>query len=156
MAQPVPSSVPFRTAVIYQDNRRALEWLEKAFGFEVSLVVADENGKIGHAQMSFGGGIIYVGNEWSESMRSPKSIGGKNTQFLHVHLDSGVDAHCEHARKAGAVITQEPTDQFYGDRSYRCLDHEGHLWTFGQTMKTMSLDEMAKSSGNQFTLREKL
>jgi len=156
MAQPVPSSVPFRTAVIYQDDRRALEWLEKAFGFEVSLIVADDNGKIGHAEMKFGDGIIYVGNEWSEMMRSPKSLGGKNTQFLHVHMESGVDAHCERARKAGAVITQEPTDQFYGDRSYRCLDHEGHLWTFGQTIKTMSFEEMEKASGNQFKLREKL
>jgi uncharacterized glyoxalase superfamily protein PhnB len=154
MAEPVPSPVPFRTAVIYQDDRRALEWLEKAFGFEVSLIVADDNGKIGHAEMKFGNGIIYVASEWSETTRSPKSVGAKNTQFLHVQLESGVDAHCERARKAGAIITQEPADQFYGDRNYRCLDHEGHLWTFGQTVKTMSFAEMEKASG--LKLREKL
>ena len=155
MAEPAPRPT-FSAAVIYQDNRAALEWLEKAFGFEILFVVVEKDDKIGHAEMKFGNGVIYVGNEWSETMRSPKSIGAKNTQFLHVHLESGIDAHCERARKAGAVITQEPTDQFYGDRSYRCLDHEGHLWTFGQTVKTMTFAEMEKASGDQFKLREKL
>jgi uncharacterized glyoxalase superfamily protein PhnB len=156
MAHPVPSSVPFRTAVIYQDDRRALEWLEKAFGFEVALIVTDDSGKIGHAEMKFGEGTIYVASEFSETTRSPKSVSGKNTQFIHVHMQSGIDAHCERARKAGAVITQEPADQFYGDRTYRCTDYEGHMWTFGQTVKTLTFDEMEKASGNQFKLREKL
>jgi len=156
MAEPVPSAVPFRTAVIYQDDRRALEWLEKAFGFEVALIVTDDSGKIGHAEMKFGDGIIYVASEWSETTRSPKSVGAKNTQFLHVHLQSGIDAHCERARKAGATITQEPADQFYGDRTYRCLDHEGHLWTFGQTVKNLTFEEMEKATGHTLKLREKL
>lgn len=151
-ATPTPS---FSSAIIYQNNRAALDWLEKAFGFEVLFVVVDENEKIGHAEMKFGNGLIYIGNEWSEATRSPKSVGGKNTQFVHVHLESGIDAHCERARKAGATITQEPSDQFYGDRTYRCLDHEGHLWTFGQTIKTLTFEEMEKATGNTLKLREK-
>ena len=134
----------------------AIDYYTKVFGAKERMRMPAPGNKIGHAEMKFGNGVIYVGNEWSETMRSPKSIGAKNTQFLHVHLESGIDAHCERARKAGAVITQEPTDQFYGDRSYRCLDHEGHLWTFGQTVKTMTFAEMEKASGDQFKLREKL
>lgn len=154
MADRAPTPT-FSSAIIYQDNRAALDWLEKAFGFEVLFVVVDENEKIGHAEMKFGNGLIYIGNEWSETTRSPKSVGGKNTQFVHVHLEQGIDEHCERARKAGATITQEPADQFYGDRTYRCLDHEGHLWTFGQTVKTLTFEEMEKATGNTLKLREK-
>jgi uncharacterized glyoxalase superfamily protein PhnB len=42
---------------------------------------------------------------------------------------------------------REPADQFYGDRSYMALDHEGHVWSFSQTIRVMSLEEMSKSGG---------
>lgn len=150
------STPTFRSAVVYRDDRAALDWLEKAFGFEISFVVTDKEGNLGHAEMKFGNGLIMISREWSNETRSPKNANGKNTQFLHVHLASGLDAHCERARKAGAVIVQEPSDQFYGDRTYRCFDHEGHLWTFGQTVQTLTFDEMEKNSGGQFKLRHSL
>jgi uncharacterized glyoxalase superfamily protein PhnB len=45
------------------------------------------------------------------------------------------------------VILQEPTDQFYGDRTYRARDPEGHVWTFGQTVRHVSGEEAEKESG---------
>lgn len=36
------------------------------------------------------------------------------------------------AQAGGAVIEQELQDQFYGDRTYRAKDPEGHVWTFGR------------------------
>jgi uncharacterized glyoxalase superfamily protein PhnB len=43
-----------------------------------------------------------------------------------VHLDvEEVDAHCVHARAAGATIASEPTNEPHGDREYRALDPEG-------------------------------
>lgn len=146
----------FRSAVVYRDDRGALDWLEKAFGFEISFVVTDKDGNLGHAEMKFGNGLIMIAREWRDETRSPKGLNGKNTQFLHVHVESDIDQHCERARKAGAIIDQEPADQFYGDRTYRCFDLEGHLWTFGQTVKSLTFDEMEKSSGGQYKLRNKL
>jgi uncharacterized glyoxalase superfamily protein PhnB len=45
-----------------------------------------------------------VGNEWRADHKSPKSVGGKNTQSVHVQLAEGedIDAHCERAHQAGA------------------------------------------------------
>ena len=54
---------------------------------------------------------------------------------------------CERARKAGAEILQEPQNQFYGDRTYRARDPEGHIWTFGVTEKKMTPQEWDKASG---------
>ena len=65
-----------------------------------------------------------------------------------------LDEHCARARSQGAVITQEPDDQFYGDRTYRAQDPEGHIWTFSQTVRLMSLDEMA--AAGDVTIRTSL
>ena len=48
---------------------------------------------------------------------------------------------------AGAEIIMEPEDQFYGDRSYRCRDPEGHIWTVGQTVKVVTREEAEAASG---------
>lgn len=134
-------------AVIYKDPFKALDWLEQAFGFERTMVITDSEGNLGHSQMNFGNGFIMVGSEFAAFTASPASIGGRNTQFIHVHLPEGIDAHCERARQAGAEIVQEPADQFYGDRTYRARDPEGHMWTFGQTVKQVTREEAEKTSG---------
>jgi uncharacterized glyoxalase superfamily protein PhnB len=135
------------SAVSYQDPKAALTWLEEAFGFEPTMVILDAQGNLAHSEMRFGDGRLMVGNEWSAQHKSPKSIGGLNTQTVHVQLDAGIDEHCERARKAGAVILQEPETQFYGDRTYRAADPEGHIWTFGQTVEVMTSEQWDKASG---------
>lgn len=130
------------TSISYLDPKAAYRWLEDAFGFEPSMVITDGDGNLVHSQMTFGDGLIMVGTEWSDDHKSPKSVGGKNTQSVHVHLTDGdIDAHYARAKAAGAQILQEPADQFYGDRTYRARDLEGHIWTFGQTVKEMTPDE---------------
>jgi len=143
---------PFRrpalgSALFYKNAFAALDWLEKAFGFERTMVITDKEGNLGHSEMRFGDGYIMIGTEWIDYVASPASIGGKNTQSIHVHLGEGIDAHCERARAAGAVIVREPADQFYGDRVYAARDPEGHVWSFGQTVRRVSREEAEKASG---------
>lgn len=135
------------SSLFYQNPKAAIEFLRDAFGFELTFLLEDENGNLAHSQMSWGDGMIMVGTEWSDNHKSPKSIGGKCTQTCHIQMNDGIDAHCETARKAGAEIIQEPETQFYGDRTYRARDPEGHIWTFSQTVKEMTPDEWDKASG---------
>src|SRR5262245_33972436 len=109
------------SAVFYQDAKAAFRWLETAFGFEPLFVLLDADGNLGHSEMVYGNSVVMVGNEWSADLKSPRSVGGKNTQTVHVQLAEGddIDAHCTRARQAGAEILQEPALQFYGDRTYR-------------------------------------
>lgn len=147
------TSSPFTPAVFYKDPIAALKWLERAFGFEVIALVTDAKGQVAHSQIGFGGGVINVGGEWEGAivgparMRSPASVDGVNTQFVRVDLADGLDAHCERARAAGARILDEPTDQFYGSRTYRAMDPEGHVWNFSQEMRVVSGEEMEKATG---------
>lgn len=141
----------FVPAVYYQDPKGALAFLERAFGFETRMLIEGPDGDDSqiHAEMGFGNGVVFVGGECSESRRSPKSLGGRYTQMVEVKVVDDVDGHCARARSAGAVILQEPEDQFYGDRTYRAQDPEGHVWTFHQAVKHLSLDEMAAAGGVQ-------
>ncbi|MFN3524196.1 MAG: VOC family protein [Phenylobacterium sp.] len=143
----------FTPTVFYRDPRAALDWLARAFGFEVSVLLTDAAGNIGHAEMSFRGGHVGVAGEWAgpqlggAAMRSPASLGGAGSQFLWVELEDGLDAHCERARLAGARIVQAPEEQFYGARTYRALDQEGHVWCFRQEVRSVSQTEMEAASG---------
>ena len=143
------------SAVSYLEPKAAFRWLEKAFGFEPAMVILDADGNLAHSEMSYGESVVMVGSEWDEHHRSPKSVNGKNTQSVHVQLAPGddIDAHCEQARKAGADIVQTPETQFYGDRTYRARDPEGHVWTFGVTVRKMTPKEWDEASGLQTKAR---
>ncbi|CAM2933399.1 VOC family protein [Cupriavidus taiwanensis] len=137
----------FGAALFYKDPLAALDWLERAFGFERVMVIRDQQGQLVHSEMRFGDSYLMVGSEWADFTASPASIGGKNTQTVHVHLPEGLDQHCERARAAGAVILREPQDEFYGDRTYTARDAEGHVWTFGQTVRKVTKEEAEQASG---------
>ena len=129
----------------------ALKWLEKAFGFETFMRITSRDGGYRpeefHAEMRLGDGVVMIGGEWNASYKSPKSADGIATQTVHVHLEQSVDAHCERARAAGATILSGPADQFYGDRTYRAVDLEGHIWSFAQPVRKVSREEAEQASG---------
>ena len=137
----------FSPALFYVNPKGALDFLTRAFGFELDMLLEDENGNLAHSQMVYGDGRIMIGTEWSDNHKSPKSVGGKCTQTVHVQLLADIDGHCEIARTVGAEILAEPETQFYGDRTYRARDPEGHIWTFSQTVETLTPQQWDASSG---------
>ena len=145
--KPSPAGWPrISSAVFYEDAAAAIPWLCRTFGFEVRLQVEGEDGRIEHAELVFGDGLVMVGSAGGKSdrpvplpCRSPRSLGGANTQSLSVFVDD-VDAHCERARAAGAKIVEEPATHDYGaacwsDRTDRTEDLEGHQWWFMQRVR---------------------
>jgi uncharacterized glyoxalase superfamily protein PhnB len=146
--KPTPSDWPrISSSLHYLDAPRMIDWLCDAFGFEVRLKVEGDGGSIVHSELTYGEGVIMVSGErlgdkrfGGADARSPRSVGGANTQSLMVYVDDA-DAHCAHARAAGATITDPPSVHDYGedywsDRSYGALDPEGHLWWFTQRLRS--------------------
>ena len=144
----------FSPALFYVNPKAALDFLTRAFGFELDMLLEDENGNLAHSQMVYGEGRIMVGTEWSADHKSPQSVGGKCTQTVHVQIAKDIDKHCEIARAAGAEILAEPETQFYGDRTYRARDPEGHIWTFSQTVETLTAQQWDEKSGLKTWMRE--
>jgi uncharacterized glyoxalase superfamily protein PhnB len=142
--KPPPSGWPrIVSAVYYDDASLAIDWLCRAFGFEVRVKIEGEGGSIDHSELTYAEGMIMVGQAGlahkSTFRKSPRSLEGNNTQNMMVFVDD-VDAHCEHARSEGAKIVREPTTTDYGeewwsDRAYECEDLEGHRWWFCQRLR---------------------
>ncbi len=146
--KPTPKGWPrISSAVFYDDAVAAIDWLCEAFGFEVRMKVEGDDGRIMHSELTFGEGLVMVADaavkaEGSKPTpsKSPRSLGGTNTQSLCVYVDDA-DDHCNQARAAGAKITDEPTTHDYGedywaDRTYRAEDIEGHQWWFIQRVRS--------------------
>ena len=114
----------------YKDGRAALEWLQEAFGFEKSFETPGPDGEIAHAEMSLGPGVIMLGSAPAGGDLESPADWREATHGIYVAVDE-VDAHCERARAAGAEITREPEETFYGSREYSARDLEGRHWHFG-------------------------
>jgi uncharacterized glyoxalase superfamily protein PhnB len=133
------------TSLFYDDAGKAIDWLCRAFGFEVQLKIEGGDGSIVHSQLVFGEALVMVGAATSLGedgkphrpwRRSPNAIGGANTQAIMIFVDD-VDAHCARARAEGATIAAEPKttdygDDYWTDRGYEAVDVEGHHWWFVQ------------------------
>jgi uncharacterized glyoxalase superfamily protein PhnB len=149
----MPIRPRFTPCLYYADPAAALDFLEAAFGLETSLRVTDAAGAVQHAEMRARDGVIIVGpTGWSAFAQSPKQQGGANTQSVHLVVDD-IAAHCEQARRGGAEITAEPADQFYGDRTYRAVDCEGHHWSFSQHIRDVPAEEMAAATGLKIDMK---
>jgi uncharacterized glyoxalase superfamily protein PhnB len=135
-----PTDMPRITPyLLYEDVGAALEWLARAFGFRERMRLAAPDGRIAHAEMQLADGVIMMGCPGPE-YRNPKHI-GHVTQHVYVYVDD-VDAHCRRARAAGAVLIEEPRDQFYGDRRYGARDPEGHEWYFATHVRDVAPEDM--------------
>jgi uncharacterized glyoxalase superfamily protein PhnB len=128
----------------YEDVASAIPWLERAFGFRERMRMANDDGTVGHAELTLGDGVVMLGNPGPD-YRSPRhhaetceaarrwSAVPYVIDGLHVVVDD-VAAHFERARAAGARILSEPQDEAYGERIYRVEDLEGHRWMFAQPL----------------------
>lgn len=118
-------------ALRYRDAPAAIEWLERAFGFERLAVHPGPDGTVAHAELILDGGVVMLGSVKPDAYgaRSPREV-GEISQSLYVWV-ADVDAHHARAAAAGAEVFRGPEDTFYGSREYSCRDLEGHVWSFG-------------------------
>jgi len=111
----------------YRDAHAAIDWLERAFGFERNAVHDGPDGSVAHAELRHGDGMVMLGSTPSEGGRFGDHSG---QEWTYVVVEDA-DAHFERAGRAGAEIVRELTDQDYGSRDYSARDPEGNLWSFG-------------------------
>ncbi|HKA93232.1 MAG TPA: VOC family protein [Acidimicrobiia bacterium] len=120
----------------YEDERAALEYLVRVFQLEEIREARIEHGEEWNytmlAWLRAGDGVVMIGHANAEVHRihSPRTIGNTTVQMMVFVHD--VDAHYAHAVAAGADITMEIEDAFYGERRYEATDPEGHRWHFAE------------------------
>jgi uncharacterized glyoxalase superfamily protein PhnB len=121
-------------SIRYRDAHAAIAWLCKAFGFEKQAVYEDEHGRVMHAQLTYGAGMLMLGesrqDDFDKLFAHPNDLGGRETQTVTVTV-TDCKAHYEHAKAAGAEIISDYEEKDYGGAGYGCRDLEGHIWWFG-------------------------
>ena len=116
----------------YRNAAAAIEWLCKAFGFEVFLSVPGEPGRIEHARLTLGTNMIMLASldregDFEQSFTSPADADGV-TQCIFISTKDP-DRIYTSAEAAGATIIDSIADTQFG-RTFSCRDIESHLWVF--------------------------
>jgi PhnB protein len=144
MVQPVPTGYAGVTPyLIIRGAARALDFYKKAFGATELMRFPAPGGKIGHAEMKIGDGVVMLADESPEmGHNSPQALGGTPITLMFYVAD--VDAQFAKALAAGGVVKQPLKDQFYGDRSGTITDPFGHIWTIATHVEDVSAEEMQK------------
>ena len=144
MVQAVPTGYAVVTPyLIIRGAARALDFYKKAFGATELMRFPAPGGKIGHAEMKIGEGVVMLADESSEmGHNSPQTLGGTPITLMFYVAD--VDAQFAKALAAGGVVKQPLKDQFYGDRSGTLTDPFGHIWTIATHVEDVSAEEMQR------------
>jgi uncharacterized glyoxalase superfamily protein PhnB len=112
----------------YKDAEAAIDFLVRAFGFEVAECHRDDSGTIAHAELSYGPSRLMLGQDRGDA--DPVHAGHLGHGWTYVAVEDA-DAHHAQAVAAGAEVTTGLTDQDYGSRDYAAKDPEGNQWNFG-------------------------
>lgn len=116
----------------YRDAPAALRWLERAFGFETTLELPDEDGGVMHSELRREGVAIMVFSDDAGYDRpSLKGVSVGHGMYVSTDDDASVDAVYATAVEAGATVVWEPAATEWGTYRCRVLDLEGYEWTFG-------------------------
>jgi PhnB protein len=115
--------------LFYEDVEAALDFLERAFGFQETLRYSGVQGYVSHAEMRLGDGAIMLGDP-GEQYRNPSHLDAVSVAVYVTVQD--IQATFDRASSAGAQIIEAPAEQPYGGRRFGATDPEGHQWWFSQ------------------------
>jgi uncharacterized glyoxalase superfamily protein PhnB len=137
MRQPPPGYQTVSPYLLYEDAERVIEYLQRAFGFDVRLSQPGAAGRI-HNELVIGDdGLVMVGQA-GESFKSAARLGVFPPSMVHVYID-GVYALHERAKAAGAEVTDLETSPA-GDRRFTATDPEGQMWVFAERIADPEAD----------------
>ena len=129
--------------LVVKDAVRAIEFYTRVFGAKELFRLVEPGGRVGHAELDFGGTTVMLSEEYPEyGLQGPLALAGTPVT-LHLHVDDADDL-IRRAVAAGAEILQPPQDHFYGERSGNVRDPFGHRWNIGHHIEDVSPEEMQR------------
>lgn len=120
---PRPAALPYLAVA---DARAAIDWYVDALGASVlGEPIAMDDGRIGHAELMIGDGVLYLADEYPEfGLKAPAPQAVSVSLMLQVR---DTDATLERCRESGAEVLREAYEN-YGSRNATIVDPFGHRW----------------------------
>jgi PhnB protein len=144
MAKPIPEGYHTVTPyLVFDGAAEAIDFYKKAFGAKERMRMEAPGGKIGHAEIQIGDSIVMLSDAFPQSTTRPPSEVGSTTAGVFLYVDD-VDDVVQRAVDAGATITMEVADQFWGDRFGSITDPFGHSWSVATHVEDLSSEEIAQ------------
>ena len=129
--------------ICVSDANAAIDFYAKAFKAKEKFRLVEPSGRIGHAEVDLDGWTLMLAEEFPEfGIHDPNQYGGTPVT-IHLHVDDA-DEVIGRAVEAGAVVTTEVKDQFYGERSGCIRDPFGHRWNIGHQIEQVEPEEMQR------------
>jgi len=126
-----------------KDAPRAIEFYRAAFGATEKFRLTEPSGRIGHAELDFGGTTLMLSDEYPEcGFNGPQTLGATSIS-IHLHVEDA-DALIARAVAAGASVVRPAADHFYGERSGTVRDPFGHEWMIGHEIEKVTPAEMQR------------
>jgi PhnB protein len=126
-----------------KDAAKAIEYYQRAFGATEKYRLCEPGGRIGHAELDFGGTTVMLSDEFPEFDIHGPQTAGRTTVSIHLHVDDA-DEVLRRAVEAGGTIVRPAADQFYGEHSGTIRDPFGHEWNVGHEIEKVAPDEMQR------------
>lgn len=131
------------------DSAAAIDFYAKAFGAWEIYRLAEPGGRIGHAELDFGGTTLMLADPFPEyDIRSAADLGGTPVT-IHLHVEDA-DTVVHQALQAGAMLERPVTNAFHGERSGVVRCPFGHRWLIGHAIEDVSLEEMQRRYASLF------
>ncbi len=133
-------------ALAAKDLPTSLRFYNDVLGFETTFTMPDANGNLMHASLKRGDVELMVGRLDLTQAHDQGALGKGVHLYTTVADDEDVDALYDHARKAGATITQEPMDQMWGHRDWIVADPDGYQIVVSKIIKNVTPDELREAA----------
>jgi PhnB protein len=119
----------------------AIDFYKRAFGAKERYRMPGPDGKIAHAELEIGDSVVMLSDPFPQStVKAPTDLGGTSVSiFMYVE---DVDAVFQQAVDAGATVTMQLDDMFWGDRFGSVLDPYGHSWSLASHVEDVPPEEM--------------
>jgi uncharacterized glyoxalase superfamily protein PhnB len=122
---------------------KAIDFYVSVFGAKEKFRLTEPSGRIGHAELDFGGMTLMLSDEFPEcGIHGATTIGGTPVT-IHLHVDDA-DELIRRAADFGATVEREPKDEFYGERGGCIRDPFGHRWLIGHSIEEVTPEEMQR------------
>jgi PhnB protein len=127
--------------LMLDDAKAAIEFYKRVFGATDHGAIATPDGKIAHGELKIGDTVIRLCDKLPQFDAEPPKVLGGSTVEIFVFVED-VDAIMREAAAAGATITAEPVNQFWGDRLGQMRDPFGHLWLVATRVEDVTPEEI--------------
>ena len=128
------------------DIAASLRFYTDVLGFETEVTLPDETGALIHASVKRGDVSIMFGQLKPSEEHDQGPLGRGFALYTTVGDDEDIDGLFAHARKSGARIVQEPTDQFWGHRDWTVADPDGYLIVVSKVTHSVTPEEMQEAA----------